>query len=423
MEAVEARQLDPNHPRRVIVVGGGYAGITFAVTLAHRMKPSDGVEIVLVDPRPYQQALPELDMVVAGIPRPQFAELWHGSVLRGLPVKVVYERLENVRPDEHRIAVGPRGRPTCEIDYWRLVLATGAIPHIAPVPGLVEAAATMWSVRDALFLQRKIERQFETAATLADPEEWRRALSFAVVGAGATGVEMIGAIAAVLPKMIRRAGYDPSDLQLSLIEARPDVLYDLPQKLRERAKARMRRMGIDLILGHSLERVEHGTAFLEGGLEVPAAVIVWCGGAQADPDAAGWGLMADDSGRLVCDESFKARGQDDVYVIGDVAAFHDPRDGRVLPMLAQFAIRGAEATAENILREVHGEATQAFQPRMHGEFVSVGPRWGVGWMFRFSIWGWPAITMKRLTYVLYWIEVGSYGLAWSRTRQMLRPNR
>lgn len=156
---------------------------------------------------------------------------------------------------------------------------------------------------------------------------------------------------------------------------------------------------------------------------MPAAVIVWCGGAQADPDAAGWGLMADDSGRLVCDESFKARGQDDVYVIGDVAAFHDPRDGRVLPMLAQFAIRGAEATAENILREVHGEATQAFQPRMHGEFVSVGPRWGVGWMFRFSIWGWPAITMKRLTYVLYWIEVGSYGLAWSRTRQMLRPNR
>jgi NADH dehydrogenase len=423
VETVEARQLDPKHPRRVVVVGGGYAGITFAVTLAHLVQPSDGVEIVLVDPRPYQQALPELDMVVAGTPRPQFAELWHGAVLRDLPVKVVYERLENVCPQEHRIALGPRGRPTAELDYWRLVLATGAIPHIPPIPGLVEAAATMWSVRDAQFLQRRIERAFETAVTVADPEERRRALSFAVIGAGATGVEMAGAIAAVLPRMIRRAGYDPSQMKLTLIEARPDILYDLPETLRARARARLRKMGIELVLGHGLVRVENGTAHLEGGLEVPAAVIVWCGGAQADPDAADWGLAADNSGRLVCDASLKAKGQDDIYVVGDVAAFHDPRDGKVLPMLAQFAISGAAATADNVLREVRGDAPRPFVPRMHGEFVSVGPRWGVGWMFRFSIWGWPVVAMKRLTYVIYWVQVGSYRLAWSRTRQLLRPHR
>jgi NADH:ubiquinone reductase (H+-translocating) len=396
--------------------------MTFAVTLAHRMRPEDGIEIVLIDPRPYQQALSELDLVAAGTPRPQFAELWHAAVFKGLPIKVVYDRLDSVSLDERRVAVGPRGKPTAEIGYWRLVLATGAIPHVPPVPGLAEHAVTMWSVRDALLLQHHIERAFGAAARLTDPEARSRELSITVVGGGATGVEIVGTIASRMPKMIRRAGHDPSELRLHLVEGRPDILFDLPEKLRERAKARMRRMGIELFLGAKLERVEDKTAYLEGGVEVPSSVLVWCGGAHADPDAVTWGLAADSSGRLVCDETFKASGRDDVYVIGDVAAFREP-DGRVLPMLAQFAIRGAESSADNILAEARGKATKPFQPHMHGEFVSVGPGWGVGWMFRWSIWGWPAIVMKRITYIMYWVQVGSYRLAWNRTRQMLRLHR
>lgn len=423
MRAVDPLTLTPGHARRVVVVGGGYAGMTFAVTLAHRMRAEDDIEIVLVDPRPYQEALSELDLVAAGTARPQFAELWYADVLRGLPILVVHERLEGVRPDEHLVELGPRGGPTVPVSYWRLVLCTGAVPFVPPVPGLAERAITMWSVNDALRLQRAIEEQFSHAVTLSEPEERRRALAVTVVGGGATGVEVIGTIARRLPAMIRRAGYDPRGLTMTLIEGRSDILFDLPQSQRIKARRRLERMGVHLALGRRLERVDGDCAYLEGGVVVPSPVLVFCGGAKADPDATAWGLACDNSGRVVCDQTLKAAGHDAIYVAGDVAAFRDPKDGRVLPMLAQFAIREAEHAADSVLAESRGGTPKDFQPHMHGEFVSVGPGWGVGWMFGRTLSGWPAIVMKRITYIMYWIQVGSFRLAWKRTVQMLRMRR
>lgn len=420
MEAIDPRSLDPLHPRRVIVVGGGYAGMTFAVTLANRMRPSDGIEIVLLDPRPYQQALSELDLVAAGTARPQFAELWYADVLRGLPIRMINDRLERVLPEDDMIEIGPRGEPTSKIPYWRLVIATGAIPYVPPVPGLAEHAITMWSVQDAADLQRAIEDQFIYAITLTDPEERHKALAVTVVGGGATGVEIIGTIARRLPPMIRRAGHDPSGLSMTLIEARPDILYDLPQSQRARARKRLEKLGVRLALGRKLVEVDGRTAHLEGGVQVPSPVLVWCGGAHADPDAIAWQLMCDRSGRLVCDPDLKATGTDAIYTVGDVAAFRDPKDSHVLPMLAQFAIREAEHAANSVIGEARGKEPQPFIPNMHGEFVSVGPGWGVGWMFGINVSGWFAIVMKRITYIMYWIQVGSFRLAWKRTVQMMR---
>jgi NADH dehydrogenase len=420
MQAVDPRTLGPDQTRRVVIVGGGYAGLTCAVTIAHRMRKTDGIEIVLIDPRPYQQALSELDLVAAGTPRPQFAELWYADVLRGLAIKVVYDRLENVCTDKRCVEVGPRGGPTVSIDYWRLVLATGAIPAVPPVPGLREHALTMWSVDDALKLQRAIEEQFRHVITVCDPKQRECALTITVVGGGATGVEIVGTIAKRLPPMVSKAGHDPAEVTVTLIEARPDILYDLPEPQRERARRRLERMGVKLLLGRKLERIEDETAILEDGITVPSPVLVWCGGAHADPDAVEFGLAFDNSGRLVCDENLKAKDHEAIYVIGDVAAFRDPGTGRVLPMLAQFAIREAEHSADMVLREARGRDLAPFVPNMHGEFVSVGPGWGVGWMFHINVSGWPAIVMKRITYIMYWIQVGSYRLAWKRTVQMLR---
>ncbi len=413
----------PGVGRRIVIAGGGYAGTTLAVNLGRKLKGVPDVEIMLIEPNPCQQALSELDLVAVGPARSEFCELWHPTVFKDLPVTVCYNRLDAVHSDEHVVTVGPRGEATDKVPYWRLAIATGAIAFVPPVPGLKEHAVTMWSVADAQELQRRGEAQFRAAVKLKEPAKRIRALSFTVIGGGATGVEIVGTLAQLLPKRMRAFGLDPADLRVRLIEGRPDILFDLPKSLRERAKKRLARLDVELFTGSMVSQVEENGVHLQDGSVIDSAVLVFCGGAKADPDAVSWGLEADPGGRLVTSETCKSPAHDDIYIVGDVAAFRDPATNKTIPMLAQFAIREAEHTAENIVREVHGQAPTPFQPNMHGEFVSVGPSWGVGWMFGMNLSGLPAIIMKRLTYVLYWWQVGGVSLASKRLREMLSMHR
>jgi NADH dehydrogenase len=409
-----SREMSPGK-RRVVIVGGGYAGTTCAITLARKMPRSGDLEIVLVTPDPCQQALSELDLVAVGPSRPQFCELWHPTVFKDLPVNVVYDRVSDVRPDEHLVVVGGKE----EMKYWRLVLATGAVPVVPPVPGLKEHAITMWGVKDAQRLQEMIYEQFKEAAKAGDPEGRARALSFTVVGGGATGVEIIGTMARMLPKMAEHDGLDPRDLRLTLIEGRKEILYDLPPVQRGKAMKRLGKMGVVLKTGSMVERVEEGRIHLSSGESIPSPVMVWCGGAKADPHASEWGLELAAHGRLACDEFLKTPGHEDIYVIGDISGSLHPDTGRLLPMLAQLAIQEGPDTAMNIIREAGGKPMEPFRPNIRGEFVSVGPTWGVGWMFGFNLTGLPAIAMKRITYLKYWLQVGGVRLAWKRLREML----
>ncbi len=410
---------DKSSARRIVIAGGGYAGTTMAVNLGRNIKPGDDVEVMLIEPNPCQQALSELDLVAIGPPRPEFCELWHPTVFKNLPVTVCYNRVDRVDPERKLVTVGERGETGQEVPYWRLVIATGAIAFVPPVEGLAEHAVTMWSVADAQELQQRIEAAFRRAAMIADRAERRRVLSFTVIGGGATGIEIVGTLGQMLPKRAASAGLDPADMQVRLVEGRSQILFDLPEPQRAKAVQRLEKMGVELVLGSMVSRVDDKTVYLADGSEIDATVLVFCGGAKPDPDAVGWGLEADNAGRLVVDQTCRSTQYPDIYIVGDVSSFRDPKKNKTLPMLAQFAIREAQHCSGSILREARGQQPEPFVPAMHGEFVSVGPRWGVGWMFGKNVSGIPAIIMKRLTYVLYWWQVGGISLAWKRTKELL----
>ncbi|MBI5230577.1 MAG: FAD-dependent oxidoreductase, partial [Coriobacteriales bacterium] len=155
--------------RRIVIVGGGYAGTTCAVELGRRLPRFEDAEILMVEPNPCQQALSELDLVAVGPPKAEFCELQHPIVFKNLPVHVCYTTVESIDPQAREVQVAEGQR----VSYWRLVIATGAIPFVPDVPGLAEHALTMWSVLDARKLQRRVERQFRVAAKLAHRDDRR----------------------------------------------------------------------------------------------------------------------------------------------------------------------------------------------------------------------------------------------------------
>ncbi len=410
---------DTGIEQRIVIVGGGYAGTTCAVTLGRRLKGRDDVEILLIEPDPCQQALSELDLVAVGPPRPQFCELWHPTVFRDLPVRVCYNRVTAIDPVASTVTVGEDQI----VHYWRLVVASGAVPIVPPVPGLRERAITMWSIEDAQELQQQGEDAFKKAVKLHSKDERKKLLSFTVVGGGATGVEIVGTLGQLLPKRMEDAGLDTSDLQVNLVEGRSEILFDLPKEQRSKAVRRLESRGVEVHTGSMVDRVEPDEIVLASGKHIDSTVLVWCGGAKADPHAAEWGFEMDASNRLLTNNYLKAVDFDDAYIIGDVASFRDPKRNKVLPMLAQMAIQEGPHTAANIMRELAGRPIEPFIPHMRGEFVSVGPTWGVGWMYGVNLTGLPAIVMKRITYVKYWLQVGGIPLAWKRTREMLSMQR
>ena len=296
----------PQDARRYVIAGGGYAGTTLAVNLGRAVRPNADVEIMLVEPNPCQQALSELDLVAVEPPRPEFCELWHPTVFKEPALTVCYDRVDRVDAQRKVVVVGARGEDGQEVPYWRLVIATGAIAFVPPVPGLAEHAITMWSVANAQELQRRIEAAFKQAAKVTTPRSASASSSFTVIGGGATGIEIVGTLGQMLPKRAQSAGIDPADLRVRLVEEHPQILYDLREAQRLRAVKRLERMGVETVLGSMVHEVTADGIHLEDGRTVDSNVLVFCGGAKADPDAIGWGLTADNAGRLVVDETCRS---------------------------------------------------------------------------------------------------------------------
>jgi NADH:ubiquinone reductase (H+-translocating) len=361
----------PTQDHRIVIAGAGYAGLHVALRLATKSRDNPAVELILVDRHDYHQALTELPRVAAGT---RAADAVRIPLQRVLRERVRFVETEVIGFDLPGRVLQTKDSP---VAYTRLVLALGSRPNDFAIPGLAERTISLYSVADAERVWAAVNHAIATAAQAADPERQRCLATVVVGGGGATGVELAGELAEMLPEVARGHGLAPDRPRVVLVEAGPSILAGSSPALVERALGILKRLEVTVRTGARIaEATGEGLKLADGQL-VQGGVYVWAGGVKAPELVAASGLPTGHNGRVKVDQHLRVLDHPQVYAAGDLASVVNPRTGHVLPPLAQVALEEAETVARNLHAELDGGPLESFRFHDKGFVVSVGPRRGV----------------------------------------------
>jgi NADH dehydrogenase len=348
---------------RVAILGGGFGGLNAAKAL--RRAP---VQVTLVDRRNHHLFQPLLYQVATAALNPSDI---------ATPIRRVLRRQENVEVilGEAATIDVPGKRVLLRdgiVPYDFLVIATGATHAYFGHPEWEKDAPGLKSLEDAVDIRRRVLLAYEAAEREDDParrEEW---LTFVVVGGGPTGVELAGALAEIarhdLPEDFRHI--DSRTARVVLVEAGPRILPAYAPKLAEKAAARLRRMGCEVLVGTPVTAVD-AEGVIAGGRRIRSRCVIWAAGVAPSPIARSLGVPLDRVGRVKVEPDLSIPGAPEVFVIGDLAAVEDSQ-GKLVPGLAPPAIQGGRHAARQILRTLRGEPREPFHYLDKGTLATIG---------------------------------------------------
>jgi NADH dehydrogenase len=346
----------------------------------------------------YQPFLPE---VASGLIDPRAVVVPLRRVLGR--AQLVVGEVTAIDTDGHAATVRLATGEEREIAWDRLVVGAGSWSRTLPIPGLAEHAVGFKHLAEAIWLRNRVLSQLDLGAERTDPEARRAALTFVFVGAGFAGIEAIGELEDLARSALRATpGLAREDLRWVMVEAGPQILPELDADLAAYAADRLRERGIELRTGTRLESAEDGVMVLSDGGSFRADTLVWTAGVRAVPLPRESGLPVDDRGRLVVDETLRARGLPDVWGAGDVAAVPDPHaPGGTSPPTAQHALRQAKVLADNVAASLTGGAPRRFDHRNLGMLCSLGHYRGVANPMGIKVRGFPAWFLHRTYHLVY----------------------
>ena len=355
----------------VVIAGAGYAGLHVALRLTAKLRDNPDVQLTLVDRHDYHQVITELPRVAGGTRAADAVRIPIQDVLR-TRVRFVRTEIDGFDLPGRRLLTssGP-------VAWTRLVLALGSRPNDFAIPGLAERTLALYSAGDAERVWAAAQEALMAAAAATDPDEQRRLATVVVGGGGATGVELAGELAEVLPEAATRHGLAGDRPAVQLVEAGPTILAGSSPQLIDKATKMLSELGVRVRIDAAVAAATDEGFRLTDGQLVKGGVFVWAGGVKAPELVADSGLPTGHNGRVKVDQYLRVLDHPDIYVAGDLASVVDPRTGHVLPSLAQVALEEGETVARNVEAELKGKPLEAFTFHDKGFVVSVGTRRGV----------------------------------------------
>ncbi|ACV76812.1 NAD(P)/FAD-dependent oxidoreductase [Nakamurella multipartita] len=356
----------------VVVIGSGFGGF-FAARRLRRLRV-DVTVLAATDSFLYTPLLPD---VAVGTVDPRSVLIPLASTLRG--VTIVRGQADRVDLNSQTVHYTDARGQQAELGYRRLLLAPGSVTKLLPIPGLSDHAIGLKTATEALYLREKVLAQLEAATTITDAARRREALTFVVVGAGHAGVELTAQMARLAHNLVPLyPGVTRDDVRWLLVDVADEVMPELGGSLGRSALRLLRRRGVDVRLGVSVERVRDHEVALTDGTRVRCGTLVWCAGVVGNPLIEALGLPTS-KGRLVVDKVLRVPQHHDVYAIGDAAAVPDltkPQDEHgqrpLCPPTAQHAMRQATAVARNIVADLDGRPLRPYRHHDLGLVVDLG---------------------------------------------------
>ncbi len=344
----------PVTTRRVVIVGGGFGGLAAAKAL--KDAPA---EIILIDRSNHHLFQPLLYQVATSVLTPsQIGSPIRNILRRQKNTTVILGEATGVNKEEKYVLVNSADRTNVPITYDFLLLATGATHSYFGHNEFERFAPGLKSLADAVAIRNKILQAFEQAEAEEDPNRHRDLLTFVLVGAGPTGVEMASAIAlltrATLKSEFRRI--NPDSTRILLLDMAPRVLGPFAEPLSQAAKRRLESLGVEVRLGHGVDQID-ADGVIVSGERIFSKTVIWTAGVTPSPAGKWLNVPTDRAGRVRVEPDLSVAGYPNVFVVGDTASLD--QDGKPLAGVAQVAMQEGRYAGKLIRRRLCGVTAAA----------------------------------------------------------------
>ena len=382
---------------RVVIVGAGFGGLAAARGLARAP-----VDVTVVDRRNHHLFQPLLYQVATAALSPADIAEPIRVVLRDQPnATVLLDEATAIEPASQRLQT----RFGAALSYDWMIIATGSQYAYFGHADWPRLAPSLKSLDDATLIRRRVLLAFEEAESAADPERRRRLLTFVLIGAGPTGVEMAGALAELAHATLSRdfRSINPGTARILLVEAGPRILAGFPAKLSAFAQRALERIGVEVLLDTPIAAIDRDGVVAGGrhigGRHIGAANVIWCAGVEATPVARWLGVPSGNGGRVEVAADLSVPGHPQVFVIGD-AALVAGADGAPLPGLAAVAEQQGKYVARLIAARARGEAPPPpFRYQDKGMLATIGRHSAIADFGRVKLTGWVAWVLWGLVHI------------------------
>src|SRR5580700_1180998 len=387
-ELTGSPQNSPPARPRVVIVGGGFAGLQAAKGLAHLP-----VDVTVVDRSNHYTFQPLLYQVALAVLSPADIAQPIRTILRHQAnAQVLMDEVTGINVTARQVSLASGA----ELQYDYLALATGAAHSYFGNDAWEPLAPGLKTIEDAIEIRRRVLLAFELAERQMLEQGWHPPLNFVVIGGGPTGVELAGAISDITQLYMRHdfRHIDPAKSRVVLLDGGPRILAAYPADLSANAQATLERVGVEVHIGTQVTGVGPGWVEAKGQqgvIRIQAAVTLWAAGVQASPLGKLLGAPTDRRGCVLVDDHLNPPGLPEIFVLGDLAHFE--QDGRQVPGVAQPAMQMGDHVAKMVAADLRGKPRPAFRYFDKGDMATIGRMAAVAkveWPFKAHMSGFPA---------------------------------